>query len=698
MLVSLLIRTTDFSFAIKTPRNRARGVKNMKRNRRLKGKRVHLPTILVAMFLGILVGFGLQINIAMVHAIRGKDAASIGNSQLLRFFYNLRHAVVKNPSTVLQCDLAAVLVFCLFIFVIMHKYSRRDYISCSFAALVFGMCVWLGRIFHRGPYWTEAIANNSQRLKSLWLILSYSCIFFLLILALTTFLRLLPDRSAEWFGPPGSSSLSVRKKLAIYTGLLLLFWLPMFIAFWPGNLKGDTAFQILQFFHFPIRFQGHWITDGKEILYSNDHPFIQTMLLGSFLKLGHLLGWNELGISLYVFIQMIGFILAIALFLLSLEHFGLDRRIIYVVLLMYCIMPVFSIHVVLISGDSMMTLFFMYYMLALLWIFRTKGRILDKGSFRIGLLTISFLLCASKNQCIYVAFLTGILLLWVYRKRWKQVLIAIFLPLFIYQFLYCGLLFSLMRVNKVGGQEALSVTFQQVARTVKYHGDELTEEDKKAIDSIIVYENISRKYDPDLADPVKRTFRVDASSEDLRNYFLTWARLGLKYPGEYVQAFLDFTSSYYYPLPLVKEPKFFWKHTNIEHLNSIEWVRLTIPQSFFDEMWFDQPESLGGCRELAKSIIRLMHSMPFLDYFAYAGCVIWLILGLLLLFWLQKDYQNLQFCFPVFLFIVICFLSPKNGNFRYILPGAFMLPLMMTCLWNSFSGKKADLVSRNSDI
>ena len=56
-----------------------------------------------------------------------------------------------------------------------------------------------------------------------------------------------------------------------------------------------------------------------------------------------------------------------------------------------------------------------------------------------------------------------------------------FVPIFIFQFAYTGLLFKAARVSTVGKQEALSVCFQQTARYVKYHGDEVIGEEEAAI-------------------------------------------------------------------------------------------------------------------------------------------------------------------------------------------------------------------------
>ena len=639
--------------------------------------------VAVALFLSIIIAFGMQLSPALPTGISKGEMAALNDHPVQHFLISIQHSIMKRPDTILQSDLMALLLLVLILLVISRSHQIRITISCAIVSLLFGLSVWLGRIFHRGPFWNDAMADSTQRVKSLWIIFSYGCFFFVAMLALTMLLNSLSTKMSSG----EIRSLSLKKRAVIYTVLLLLCWLPVYFIFWPGNIKGDVAIQILQYFHFPTIFQGHWITDGVNTIYSNDHPVLQTLLLGSFMRLGHLLGWNELGVGLYTLIQLIGFVGAVAMFLVSLEYFDTDRRFIYAMLLLYCIMPVFSIHVVLISGDSFMTLFFMYYVLALFWIFKTRGKVLDRRAFRIALVILTVLFCASKNQCIYIAVLTGLMLLWLFRGRWKQVLVVALLPLLIYQFLYTGVFFSVMRINKVGTQEAFSLTFQQVARTVKYHKEEIPEEESRVIAGVLDYEHMGENYDPDLADPVKMTYNPKATSADLMNYLQVWMKLGIRYPGEYVQAFLDFTSDYYYPLPLNRPPKYYWKCYGTDQIYQMSWVPNVVPESFFKELSVVQPESLTDCRDAWISFIKVFHYMPVFDWFAYSGTVIWAVFTVLLMFWLRKDYQSLQLFFPLLLCAAICFLSPKNGNFRYILPDVFLLPVIITCVLHSYQGK-----------
>ena len=103
---------------------------------------------------------------------------------------------------------------------------------------------------------------------------------------------------------------NTRKVFFMCAAVLLVCWLPYYIVFWPGFQHTDLPTQMLQYFHVPTRFQGHDITDGVNILYSNDHPYFQTKLVGLCIEFGFKIHNVNVGYSIYTFIQMIAFIVA----------------------------------------------------------------------------------------------------------------------------------------------------------------------------------------------------------------------------------------------------------------------------------------------------------------------------------------------------------------------------------------------------
>ena len=88
----------------------------------------------------------------------------------------------------------------------------------------------------------------------------------------------------------------------------------------------------------------------------------------------------------------------------------------------------------------------------------------------------------------------------------------------------------------------LSIPFQQTALYVKEHGDEVTEEEQKAINAVLDYDSLAEGYSSWISDPVKDTFKADGS---LKEYFEVWVKQLFKHPETYFQAFFNASAGYY---------------------------------------------------------------------------------------------------------------------------------------------------------
>lgn len=636
-----------------------------------QGRSLRIRHYFFAFLFAVLIAGGLGLSLGIPKSYDYAIASKYQGHFLAFLLYLLKSSILRPAEFSLQCEFTALFMLVLILYVFRHRYHLREILWILLFSTAFAVCVFFGQIFIKGPYWDDCFAGIHQIIKDIWFLAAYGGACFFAMLGLRAWLLTRP------VSVPKAHRLFGKKRILVYFLIILACWIPVFLIAWPGNLKGDTVVQILQYFHFPTRFQGQWITDGKDVIFSNDHPFIQTVILGFFMDIGHALGWNELGVSLYTFLQIAGYGAVISAFLVSLEHFRTPSWLTRTALAVFCLAPPYVVHVVLISGDSFSTLFFMMFMLEVFWIYKTGGEVLHhKDCLAAALITI-FLFCASKNQCVYIVVLTGLLMLIVLRKEWKRILLAVFLPVLIFETLYMGLFFRLMHISKVGSQEAFSIIFQQTARTVTYHDKELTEDQKEAIAAVLMYEKIAVKYDPDLADPIKKRFNREASSEDVKRFFRVWVELGLTYPGEYVQSFLDSTWGYYYPIKPDQIAELYWDNYNWEEdTKESKWIPTTIPDSFYHERWFHQLSVTENLRSNYRKLMVLVNELPLLSWLAYPGTVMWLVLSLLLLILLEKDRLSLAIFFPTLLVFAICLLSPKNSNFRYMLPNSFLLPLM----------------------
>ena len=300
----------------------------------------------------------------------------------------------------------------------------------------------------------------------------------------------------------------------------------------------------------------------------------------------------------------------------------------------------------------------------------------------------AFLLMAAKNQGLYVFCIFFIICLIYFRKYFRKVLISMLVPILCFQFIYVGMIFPICKLGVVGEQEKLSVCFQQTARYIKYYKDEVTKEEKNAINKVLDYEKIGNKYNPELADPVKETYKTSATSTDLNNYFSVWLKMGLKHPVEYIEAFIANTYAYYAPLLTTNRGLYLKLNSMKFYKKTRPWVKDTIPQTFINKNNCESPRRLKKIRKTVITFCKLTYHIPVINWLYNPGIITWLMFMAFFVFWTRKEYDSMITFIPLLLIFGICLLSPKNNNLRYIYPTCCMIPAMLAA---AFGEKNPDL-------
>lgn len=275
-----------------------------------------------------------------------------------------------------------------------------------------------------------------------------------------------------------------------------------------------------------------------------------------------------------------------------------------------------------------------------------------------------------------------------FRKYFRKVLISMLVPILCFQFIYVGMIFPICKVGVVGEQEKLSVCFQQTARYIKYYKDEVTKEEKNAINKVLDYEKIGNKYNPELADPVKETYKTSATSTDLNNYFSVWLKMGLKHPVEYIEAFIANTYAYYAPLLTTNRGLYLKLNSMKFYKKTRPWVKDTIPQTFINKNNCESPRRLKKIRKTVITFCKLTYHIPVINWLYNPGIITWLMFMAFFVFWTRKEYDSMITFIPLLLIFGICLLSPKNNNLRYIYPTCCMIPAMLAA---AFGEKNPDL-------
>ena len=271
------------------------------------------------------------------------------------------------------------------------------------------------------------------------------------------------------------------------------------------------------------------------------------------------------------------------------------------------------------------------------------------------------LVCLFRNNGIYVIIMSLPFIAIIDKLNRKTILISSIIVLVIYQSMM-SILLPALKISQTGIREVLSVPFQQTARYVKEHGDEVTEEEKEIIDTVLKYDTLADRYNPRLSDSVKRDYNKDATTEDLINYFKVWFAQFLKHPTTYIQATMNNVYGYFY-LDSNYRQYTYYLVDNYQDINEINGFNYSYIDDFRE------------AREFVEGISKIIQKVPGISWVMNIGLNIWLIIIIFIYFIYSKKYRYIIYLMPFVSIILMCILSPGNAAYRYAMPIIFAMPL-----------------------
>lgn len=452
--------------------------------------------------------------------------------------------------------------------------------------------------------------------------------------------------------------------------IIISFWLIYIIAFYPIILSPDPSFQIRQFYNVDTKYAEGVIKLDENVNITNHHPVVHTLLLGGCINLGRLIGSDNFGLFIYSMIQIGILASTLSYTIRYLKKVNISFKVRMILLLIYSIVPMFPLYAMSAVKDTIYTSFIILYVI-FLYDFITFNK--EKKISNIKAICIIFLLlliALFRNNGIYVIALSFPFAIFYSKKNMVKTvtIFAIFLSL---TTCYSKVILPYFKITNGSIREMLSIPFQQTARYVKSHGDEVSEEDKKAIDKILIYDTIAERYQPELADPVKNKYNKYATSDDLKEYFKAWYRGLTKHPGTYIEATINNTYGYFYP----NATKWYTYHKYDARITKDNLVDYSYNE-------------LQGLRDILVSYQGIYPYIPFIGLISNIGFNTWilLIMGVYLITFKKKEY--LIVLMPLYVSILICIASPANTYFRYAMPYIFSNCALIPLLLNSISKNK----------
>ena len=328
--------------------------------------------------------------------------------------------------------------------------------------------------------------------------------------------------------------------------LLLLAWLPVYLAYYPGICAYDAPVQTGQI-------MDHY--------YFDHHPIVHTLFLQGMLWLGsHIFGSVNAGMALYTAAQMLLLAGSMAYGMLVLHRRKIAAVWLAAIQILGMFFPFHWYMSVSMTKDTVFSAFLLLQLVSLMDLLWE-----DRNSWRPGIRdlwyalgTVGMILFRNNGKYAMIVVLAFGFLTFCFgkkaRKLWGRLLVvsgaAFCVGLFV-----LSAVFSATHAEQGDRREMLSMPIQQLSRCVIYHGgigvlaedDGTMDPEDRALINDFILDEAYRDYDPGIADPVKRhtnTYVVRYRSGDFIRVYL---HLLTQYPGDMINAALATNAGFLSP-------------------------------------------------------------------------------------------------------------------------------------------------------
>lgn len=589
-----------------------------------------------------------------------------------------------NIGGISPADILSVLLF--FAMLLLFSYSAKLTDAAVLPAGFSSACALSGALFtlfYMASEHKYLTGGFDSRLFRLFYVLATAAGLFFLFLACVRALMVLFSAGCSAARP--ARPLTARWKRAAFGGLLLC-WLPWFLYNYPGVMTPDSISQFSQ-------------ATGL-IPYSSHHSLVHTLLFELFYRIGSgITGSVNAGIACYIIFQMLTLAAVETCCLSLLSEKGLPKWMLLIWFLFWGLIPYNGIYAVTMWKDVLFSAFVLLYALALYQLLSVQkqgflrknpdGQASSPAEGRTGdnfhsaadfpaiehevfyrrkslrlycMLFISgWLTCMLRSNGLYIFLFMLPFVLIAFRRRIKS-MAALQLFILLLALLVKGPVFDHFGVAKPHFTESLSIPLQQVARVVT-EGRSLTEEQEALINQVVDISLIPDYYDPVISDPIKALViynNADYLAEHKGEFLRLWAELLVKYPRDYMEAFIDQTRGYWYPAPA--------------DLRTNEGISP-------NEVGLAWPHLLRGQLpvKISEILLKMPDLFPVYGMLWSIGAFTWLMLFLFVFQFLYGERKYLLLYLPfIGTILTLLIATPVASDLRYAYPMFLGMPLMLS--------------------
>lgn len=534
-----------------------------------------------------------------------------------------------------------------------EQIEKRSYLIAGIFSLAFSAALVFGARL-------DSVENVDVKDVTLWLhLVAFTVIFTEIVLLLWRLMDGLRSRNMSFAG-------RIANKITIAIELteaqadvaaflfLLLCWLPVFLAVYPGFFVYDAQDEYIQV---------------ATRTFSTHHPLVHVLLLGGMICAVHKLTDSyNLGIACYMVFQMAA-AAGVFTFLFSyLRKKRVSRMVRLVGLLWLGTFPTVVMFTLCSAKDALFTLALLLLLICLLELGRDEENFFASKGWRFLFVVSGMAMMLFRNNGFY-AFLVMIPFLLIGKKGRRRQLLLLSACAVAGCLLVNGGLKLALHADDSEYQEILTVPIQQLARVYKYAPESFSKEDLDILYEVLNEEALSL-YTPRLSDPVKYRFNNEAFAKEKGRYAALWLRIGMRKPFIYLNAWWLTSYGFWYPDMVI----------NVYGGNTV------FTFTYQDNSYFGYEVELPGVRESKipwlNEVYRKLslevwkEKVPVLSWLFSPGAMFWLYAFLFARLLNNRRYEILYPFLPILLVWLTVLLGPTYLP-RYVLFFWYALPLFL---------------------
>ena len=621
----------------------------------------YAPYLLDALY-AFLATFSLVIKLKIITPGKIAEATKL-HSMAARFLTDLQISLSVSPAVA-----TALFILCYLLFRKVRSlppFSRTQIFTFAAIGLFFAACSIFGSSFGKLSNAQQIFSSPRGFAKNGIALVGYALLYsYVLRLVFASFAKIpLINRTQTHYSS---------KKLVFFGALIIcLCWAPYVLSHYPGIFTADSTNQLLQFVGIKdITFQQLSAPLSSTVFLNDSNPVATTLLIGGFYKLGVLIGNQNIGMFIYMLLQTVFLAFTLSYSLVFAWKKGLPTEGCLGGLFFFCFLPMFVIYApVLLTKSVLVPGIYLLYTIMLYQLIFEKESHERNTKFLIGFALVELAFMLFVKSGLYVVLFTSIALCIYHRKSFRYIALATLVPVIFVKVVLGSILFPALLISPGKSAELFSIPFQQTARYVKYHSDEVTNAEREAINRVLKFDQIAEYYNPTTSDGIKDySYRPERSGADLVGYFKAWASMGIKHPLTYIGATFNNQYRYFQVNNTGKIPYTWSSNKNEIRFMKEGVVRAGIyPVEGSSQFKFSQPESLKTVARLLEKLEKTLMELPPFSFFMSMGIYSFLCVSLIAFGLLKKNGRYLLFMVPTITNYLILIASPYSAP-RYLLP------------------------------